>query len=102
MKPIQPDLFALTRSDDPDTSREAAAYIHPHLTALQYKVLDWAKLQRSFTDKEMVSSLQYLHGGAESTWRTRRSELRDCGMIEPIGTTTDGKGKRHTVWRIKP
>lgn len=98
----QPDLFTLYRKSSPDTSREAAAYVHPKLTRLQALVMDWAKGAGRFTDKDLVREMQRQHGGEPSTWRTRRSELRDAGLIVQTGKIADGQGKRHTCWMYKP
>ena len=96
-----PDLFMLSRNGDPATSKEAAAFVHPKLSRLQDVVMTWARCQSSFTDKQMVAALQFAYGGSESTWRTRRSELRDAGLIVESGKWSDGQGKSHTVWRVK-
>ena len=95
-----PDLFTRTRRDDPATSHEAAQYIHPKLPRLQGLVMDWARIQSQFTDKQLVNAMQFGYGGTESTWRTRRAELRDAGLIVECGKTADHKGKHHTLWRV--
>ena len=94
----EPDLFTLTRRNDPETSREAAARIYPRLTELQEQVLWWFTNYGPATDKEMISWFKRrLPNSSESTYRTRRSELRDQGLIVAVGKL-DG----HTTWKIKP
>lgn len=31
-----------------------------------------------------------------------KSELRDAGLIVETGKIADGKGKRHSVWTVRP
>ena len=83
---MQPDLFTLSRKDSPETSRAAAERIYPHLTELQGQVYAWFYQYGPATDKELVAwCKQYFPKTSESTWRTRRSELRDQGLIVSVG-----------------
>lgn len=104
----QPDLFTLTRTTDPVTSREAAASISDKITEIQRVVLAWAKEVGGFTDKELTAALAHRFG--PSTLRTRRSELRDKGLIrhkmgpdgEPLYRTHGSSKRRHIVWEATP
>lgn len=90
-------IATLHRVTDPDTSREAAASVVPHLNELQQRVLDYAlsRDKYGFTDCHMS-----FHLGAEnkSTFRTRRRELTVMGLIKDTGRTTLIGSRRHTVW----
>lgn len=100
-----PDLFgndnakAHARWSDPDTSHTAADNITPTLRPLQAQVLAYAfgKGERGFTDPEMGLDLESI----SSTYRTRRAELVDYGLIEDTGNRLSFGGRnRHAVWRI--
>ena len=95
----QTDLFKTgrARKTDVDTSHRAAAFINPRVTKLQELVLEYVSTHRGCTDREMVDALKALHGGGESTWRTRRSELTDVGKIEALGEVMVD-GRRHKTW----
>jgi len=72
-------LETLYRTNDPDTSRRAAASVEPHLTEIQAQVLHLIKLAgaKGLTDEEL--SRQY--GTFGSTARTRRAELAQKGLV---------------------
>ena len=102
-----PDLFTLSRSSDPITSKEAAADVAPRITECQQAVLEFARSHpRGFTDRTLVEMLAGRFG--PSTLRTRRSELRDAGLIkelrdtdgQQVFTTHETSARRHTVWII--
>jgi hypothetical protein len=95
----QTDMFkpGLARKTDPQTSYRAAEFISPRVNQLQTIVLDYVMGHRGCTDREMVNALRAQHGGSESTWRTRRSELVDLGLIEPLGEAIIN-GRRHQTW----
>lgn len=96
----QPDLFTLTRKTDPQTSHEAAEGVHNKITDLQQIILDWSRTRMSFTDDIMVAEISIDHPKhSPSTWRTRRSELRDAGLIEKVGRTKNARGNNVTVWK---
>jgi hypothetical protein len=95
------DLFAYTRSraTDPDTSVEAAESISPRLRELQKRVLAFAaRTPDGFTDRDLEAAM----GDSGSTWRTRRSELTERGLIRDSGErrTYPPKGRRHIIWQI--
>lgn len=97
--PPEPPQEAHARHTDPDTSHEAAEAISPRLRELQALVLAYAYANPSgFIDPEMNVHFE-THS---STYRTRRSELVDKGMIEDTGAREqiDGKGRRFIVWAI--
>ena len=92
-----PDLFTLSRRNDPATSKEAAARVHVHLTELQQYVYDWFIMFGPATHKELVTFCKRIRpDSSESTWRTRVSELRDQGLIIACGKI-DGC----QTWRVK-
>lgn len=98
----QSDLFRretrpLTRRDDPGTSREAAHFIGGSVNKLQRIVLDYIMNHRGTTDREMVDALRKEHGGSESTYRTRRAELVDMGLVAPLGLV-ENAGRKHQTW----
>lgn len=97
------DLFAYTRSraTDPDTSVEAAESVSPRIRELQQKVLRFAEINPDgFTDRDLEQ--HFLNSG--STYRTRRSELTEMGMIRDSGERrtygANGTGRRHIIWQI--
>lgn len=99
---MQDSLFApAARAADPVTSRDAARSIAGSVTMLQNLVLDYVKNHRGTTDKEMVDALRKEHGGSDSTYRTRRAELVDMGLIEPLGYAMIGTS-RHRTWSATP
>jgi hypothetical protein len=102
---IQNNLFhfmkgveAKARSTDPETSFEAAESIMPKLNEVQQKVEEYAisRNRFGFTDYEMNE--HFNHTG--STYRSRRAELADRGVIIDTGRRKQrGEGGRnHIVW----
>jgi hypothetical protein len=79
-----------------EESERAAASILPYINMLQRVVLGYIRDVGTSRDIDMVKDLMRKHGRRESTWRTRRSELVDKGLVEKCGS--DGK---HSIWRIK-
>lgn len=90
-------LYQLHRKSDPVTSRMAAATVLPKLTKIQSEILAWAR-GRTFTDLDLVAAFPNL---GPSTLRTRRSELRDAGLILDTGLFEVHSGRRHTVWQAR-
>ena len=88
------NIRAHTRNTDPDTSRAAAENISPRLRELQRQVLVYAETRgrMGFIDPEMAAHFG-CHG---STYRTRRSELVDMGLIADTGQ----RRSKHAVWAI--
>ena len=95
---MQNSLFSpASRHADPSTSRAAAEKVSDSVTMLQQLVLDYVKNHRGTTDREMVEALRKEHGGSESTYRTRRAELVDMGLVAPLGVV-EIDGSRHKTW----
>jgi hypothetical protein len=93
-------VVAFARRTDPDTSREAAEVVSPVIRQVRLAVLQYAEScgAPGFTDVALNAHF----ASHSSTYRTRRRELVDLGMIEDTGervTVGDG-GRRHAVWRI--
>lgn len=94
-------VLAFARRDDPDTSREAAESITPRIRQLQLAVLAYAASceQVGFTDPAMNAHF----GVTSSTYRTRRAELVDLGLVYDTGERVAlgaGGGRKHAVWRV--
>lgn len=87
------------RRSDPDTSHEAANYIAPALRELQLKVLMWAQRRPlfRFTDAELQRAM-----GGNSTYRTRRAELVQLGLVRDTGERehVPGHKTRFAVWEL--
>jgi hypothetical protein len=86
------------RRDDPDTSREAAEAVAPHMNRVRIAVVKFATHcgYFGFTDYELNE--YFMTTG--STYRSRRSELADLGLIIDSGRRKqqiDG-GRNHIVW----
>lgn len=95
-------VVAFARHTDPDTSHWAAEEVTPHLRPLQAAVLDYAARcgAYGFIDPDLNSHFA-THA---STYRTRRAELVDRGLIADTGErrTLAETGRKHAVWRITP
>lgn len=89
---------AKARRSDPETSFEAAESIMPKLNEIQQKVEEYAisRNRWGFTDYEMNE--HFNHTG--STYRSRRAELADRGVIVDTGRRKQrGEGGRnHIIW----
>lgn len=94
------NVAAHARRCDPDTSHAAAAEISLSLRKLQAAVLSYAFQCGStgFTDPQLNDHF----GTHSSTYRTRRAELVDYGLIADTGERPKlgGGGRCHAVWRI--
>jgi hypothetical protein len=90
------DSYKLARTNDPETSKEAAEKIVPKIGKLQIAVLKFAEGRQiaGFIDLE----LNIFFGSTGSTYRTRRAELTDLGLIVATGMFRVVNGKRHTIW----
>lgn len=96
----EPDK-AHARHGDPDTSHDAAAETTHRIRALQQAVLAFAaQCSAGF----LALDLNDHFGVTSSTYRTRRSELVDKGLITDSGErrAVGGKGRKHAVWKITP
>jgi hypothetical protein len=84
------------RPGDPETSREAAEAIYPHLNEIQAEVERYARDRRDegFTDAQLAEHFQ----DSTSTYRTRRSELSDRNIIVDSGRRAKhGDSERNRV-----
>lgn len=95
MKDTLPDTGPF-RHGDPRTSREAARQVAPHINDIQATVL--AEVKRhgiaGITDYELETFL----GGHGSTYRSRRAELVEKGLIKDSGQRRKVAGSNRTVW----
>lgn len=95
-------VVAFARRSDPDTSHAAANDVSPFLVGIQAAVLDYAAECEpgGFIDPMLNARFDC----AGSSYRSRRAELVDRGLIADTGArrTLDGKGRRFIVWRITP
>jgi hypothetical protein len=93
------DFKKLFRRDAMDTSISAAASIYPDLKKLQLEVLVFAKHRpNGFTDEQMNEFFET----NRSTFRTRRSELVDKGLILDSGKRwAMTNGRNATVWMCR-
>lgn len=94
------DYGRLARMSDPITSHEAADAIAPSIPWMQRRVLRFAAERglAGFTDREM----EFAFNNDGSSYRTRRAELAEIGMIANSGTfrREDGEPRRRIVWMI--
>lgn len=91
------DRRRMTRRADPDTSHAAADRVYPDLTTLQKEVLQAFRQHRELTDLEL-EDIFGMHG---STYRTRRRELTDRGLIFDTKQRKFQKGSSRIIWRLK-
>lgn len=100
MSELAPDQYALnklTRRDSPETSRQAANRVFPHLSNIQERVLVFIKnCPQGVTDLEISIYFE----DDRSTYRTRRAELVAMGRIRNSGRTIKQAGSRRTVWEF--
>jgi hypothetical protein len=92
------DLFKMFRRDAKDTSVEAAESIAPSVPKIASIVFEYAAMRGSqgFTDEEMNEYFE-TH---KSSYRARRAELVDRGLIEDSGVRVKGpNGRNMIVWR---
>jgi hypothetical protein len=91
-------VIAFARRTNPETSRLAAEEVTPHVRQLQFAVLEYAGTVRGFTDPDLNQHF----GVTSSTYRTRRAELVDLGLIADTGERRclGTGGRKHCVWTI--
>lgn len=89
----------LTRNLDPQTSYEAGEKIIPKLRKIQQEVYDYflAVGPVGATDLDLQTHFNR-HG---STYRTRRAELVELGLIIDTGQRREQQGSRRNVWAVK-
>jgi len=103
MDPVQFDIFAVAarkaRQEAPpfqhgsETSRAAAVAIRPVAGTLRAWVLDTIESEPC-TDEEGVART----GMNPSTWRPRRVELLEAGLIREAGHRPGRSGRLMAVW----
>lgn len=92
-------LFTRSRSEDPETSKQAAAQVKPRFNEIQQQVI--AMLERNpsgLTDLELAEKLG---DTKRSTFRTRRAELTEMGMVVWTGRHREQDGSKRRVWALK-
>lgn len=76
----------LTRDDDHDTLEEAAERVSESLKELQGKVYSILAASQGLTDSELRERCNAIYGKRqESTYRKRRSELVELGLVQETG-----------------
>jgi len=96
-----PDLFSphtRSRSGDPDTSHAAADYAAPKMNERRIVVLQHFVRFGSMTDLD----LQILCKDQGSTYRTRRSELAQMGLVVDTGVRRLQQDTNRIIWAITP
>lgn len=91
---------AHARRDDPDTSKEAAANVTPVLRDLQETVFALFKHHGPMTDLQLSAFAP--KGAAYSTYRTRRAELVDMGLLRHSGRKAFQDGHLRIIWEAVP
>jgi hypothetical protein len=97
MKDTLPDdPHGLFRGSDPTPSRDAARMIVPALNQIQAQVLSAMRDAGShgLTDFELDATFNC----KKSTFRSRRAELVEKGMIRDSGQRRENDGTKRTVW----
>ncbi|MEM8668769.1 MAG: hypothetical protein AAGG48_14710 [Planctomycetota bacterium] len=89
------------RNTDPKTSREAAQHIKPLRGRLAIAMLEvWKRY--SLTANEAAAKCVDEHGGIHESYRKRKRELYDAGLIELVTTRQCSvTGMNAEVWRAK-
>lgn len=90
------DAFTRARPFDPDTSHVAAERIVPRINKLQTKVLDYFRAihPNAITDRDLEDHF----GNHGSTYRTRRAELTEMGLIADTGLRRWQDGSHRVLW----
>ena len=93
------DIRRLHRTDDHETSVEAAELVFDKIKLLQRIVLRFLTIAgpRGLTDYE----LEELCGNHGSTYRTRRSELVEKGFVVNSGKRREINGRNRIVWTVR-
>lgn len=100
MEPIvQREAHQLARRNDRPTSKQAAKAALGDYSDRQLRVLEVFRIhgRDGLTDYELES----LCGSHGSTWRTRRAELTEAGIIIDTDNVRVIAGSRRTVWKLK-
>lgn len=91
--------ITMYRSDDHDTSIEAAEAVGKGLRELHKRVLAAFTEHGDLTDEEL-EQLPEFEGFGPSTLRKRRSELYQMGRLAEAGSRTNQRGRRMKIWRL--
>ena len=87
----------LTRASDPQTSYESAARVVPKLRELQRIVFETHQAHPGgLTDFD----LENICGSHGSTYRTRRAELTEMGLLRDSGRKKLQNGRNRVVWQL--
>jgi hypothetical protein len=88
----------ITRRSDPHTSFQAGRTVLPRLRELQREVYNvLAKFPDGLTDLELEEKC----GSHGSTYRTRRAELVELGIVIDTGQTRLQRGRNRKIWKAK-
>jgi len=92
----------LARTSDPDTSHQAAMTITPE--SARARVL--AMFQHRYPDTwvDIYGNPDYArqYGGSEGTFRKRRSDLVNMGLVQDSGIRAKVAGHSHVRWALTP
>lgn len=99
---------AISRTADPETSKAAALRVAPRRARVRDRVLELFRIIGPMADHELVTrydDARPLKGwpfAAASSIRSRRNELAQDGVLEPVPDVTRATpgGYRARVWRI--
>lgn len=91
----QYDPRYLARQTDPSTSKAAAAKVVNRITEIQAQVLD---VFDQHPDGLCDFDLEEIMGDHGSTYRTRRAELVERGLLRDAGRKTERAGRKRVVW----
>src|SRR5512143_9354 len=89
----------IVRREQPHTSFEAASDVISKLGKLQREVYAVICLYGPLTDLDINNRCAALHGKrAESTYRKRRCELVERGLVVDTGRTLRQEGRNRVLW----
>lgn len=89
------DPKRLARRDDPKTSHAAAAAAASKVTIRQQVVLDTLRAHPAGLCDYDLQDILNDHG---STFRTRRAELVERGLVRDSGRTIVRRGRKRIIW----
>lgn len=99
------DIKPRARRADPDASHHAANFIAPALREIQLQVLTWAQRRADAYEGGMFTDMELLKAfGGGSTYRTRRAELVQMGLMQDSGAriSVPGHKCKFTLWELTP
>lgn len=93
-----PPIGPSARSTDPQTSHEAAEFVRPKAGTQRARVMDHliGVGQNGTTDERAIEDT----GMNPSSYRGRRADLVQLGLVEQCGFSTNSSGCKAIVWRI--